>query len=94
MINLIEVIDKLKSKIIDIENHKKEKIKEIEDHYNNVINKYKDALQINIEMNEVCLECEGKGRVKYYNGHAYDRGSTEICSKCNGTGKKLNKTNL
>jgi len=85
MINLLEVINQLQSKINNLESKKIVEIKKIEQSYEEEIKKYKQALEVNIELNEACLYCEGTGRV--YCDDGYQSNSRETCKKCNGSGK-------
>jgi vacuolar-type H+-ATPase subunit I/STV1 len=85
MINLVEVLKQLQSKINKLQNDKIAEIKKVEQSYETEINKYKQALEINMELNEACLHCEGTGRV--YCDDGYQSNSRENCKECNGSGK-------
>jgi len=85
MINLLEVINQLHYKIDCLQRDKDEKIKQIELSCDEEINKYKQALEVNLELNEVCWKCEGKGTVRY---DEYGNRWSENCPQCGGSGKK------
>lgn len=84
-INLINVIQEIKKQIKNLEDKKKKEMKKIEDKYDKEIKDLETALEVNIKMNTICLECEGKKFVKVYGGYE-DRGESETCGRCKGTG--------
>ena len=86
--NLIKVIRQIESEINQLTANKDEKIKKIEDEYNKKKYKLKTALKVNKEMNTVCLECEGKGRVGADESFYGERREMVVCKRCNGTGKE------
>ncbi len=86
--NLVKVIKQIESDINQLTAKKDEKIKKIEDEYNEAKYKLETALKVNKEMNTVCLECEGKGRVGADESFYGERREMVTCSRCNGTGKE------
>ncbi len=82
--NLIKVIEQIKSDINKLESQKERQIENINKEFNKKINDLETALQINMELNTTCLECEGRGRISFLDA----AGDTdyEVCSRCNGKG--------
>lgn len=85
-INLIKVIKEIKNEIDTIEKLKEKTIKQIEKKYDKQIIDLRTALDVNLKMNTTCLECEGKKTIRVYSGMYDDRGESQICGRCNGTG--------
>ena len=70
---------------------------EVAERYDREIDRYKQALVVNLELNEVCLNCKGKGTVKEYDGGYEDRGTSVSgyyeCKLCKGTGRAVHAGN-
>ena len=88
--NLINVISEIKEQINKLEIQKENEVKIIKDKYDKEIRDLQIAFEINIKMNTVCLECEGKKIIKVYSGGYEDRGENQNCDRCNGTGIEPN----
>jgi len=93
MLDLTEVIYRLKQEINDLEDRKKEEMNEVAERYDREIDRYKQALVVNLELNEVCLNCKGNGIVIEYDGGYEDRGTSYECKLCSGTGRAVHAGN-
>ena len=65
------------------EREREDEIRKITIKYDNKIKDLKIALQVNMELNTVCLECKGRGRISFLDA----AGDTdyETCPKCRGS---------
>lgn len=82
--NLVKVIKQIKSDIRQLEIEKNKELEKISIKYDVKIKDLIIALQVNKELNTVCLECDGRGRVSFTDG----AGDTDydVCKVCKGKG--------
>jgi|LSQX01.3.fsa_nt_gb superfamily II helicase len=81
--NLVKVINLIKADINKLENERKKQIEIINKQFDEKIEKLTIALQVNMDLNTICIKCEGKGRISYLDA----AGDTDhkVCDRCNGT---------
>ncbi len=85
MLNLLEVITEIETKIQDLESRQAEEVAKIKSKYEPEIEKYRKALEVNLGLNEACAECGGQGWYTHVEG--YESYKRKRCKKCNGTGR-------
>ncbi len=81
--DLIKVIEQIKNDIHKLEREREDELQKIKVKYDNKINNLKTALQVNMELNTVCLKCRGRGTTSFLDA----AGDTDYdtCEKCKGT---------
>ena len=90
MNDFVSVIKELEKKRQEVQDTYKAECKRLEVEYVNKVLEINKAIKIITEMNDVCLECEGKGYTKEYTDAHDDRGYNKTCKYCNGTGYRIN----
>jgi superfamily II helicase len=92
LLNLIETLEEIKRKVDKLEKEKQKAIDEVVKKYDKEIESYKNAYNVNLELNEACLNCRGSGKMSDPNGETgYESRPSYIkCTYCNGTGKWIN----
>lgn len=71
-----------------LQDEKESKIKNIEMKYNNLIEEYESAIKVNLQLNEACFNCYGKGWYDLPDSSGNNDRNRQTCEKCKGTGKK------
>jgi RecJ-like exonuclease len=82
VINLVVPINEIRGRIDTLGRERKEAIDSINKKYDAIIAKYQAALDVNLDMNESCLHCQGKGYIRVYNGVDTE---SEDCPECGGS---------
>lgn len=86
LLNLTETIYTIQQKINSLDYEEKEQIENIKKKFESERIKYINALNVNMELNEACLECRGRGTISFLD--AAGQRDSETCKACNGNGRK------